>query len=324
MKAIVMVGPKNSTIKQMDDLEPKEGQILVKIKYVGMCMSEWHPWAEAAKGDRFGHEPIGTVAQIGSGVSGFEVGQRVTGLSSTPCYAEYCLMEAKYAIIVPDSLSDDEAIAEPLGCLINVDEKMRTKRMGDSVAIVGCGYMGLGMVSLMKMQGCKQIVVIDPRSEARENALKFGATEVYTPDEIPEKYKFSNNKSDDYDKIYEYGFDYVIEFSGEEDGLQLAGDMTAVDGTLAVGGYHQGGYRKVDFQQWGFKAINVKNAHQRRLELCAARNLRGIKLVESGMWNYKNTVTHYYAPEDFDKAQQDMVNKPKGYLKAVIDFSKLS
>ena len=91
MKAMVMEGARKSAVVDVPDLEPAAGQVLVKVKYTGVCMSEWHPWDEAKGGERIGHEPLGTVAALGAGVTGFQVGDKVTGLSMTPSYAEYCL-----------------------------------------------------------------------------------------------------------------------------------------------------------------------------------------------------------------------------------------
>ena len=173
MKAMRMVGPRKSSVVDVPDLQPTTGQVLVKIKYNGVCMSEWHPWDEAKGGERMGHEPMGTVAALGEGVTGFAVGDRVTGLSMTPCYAEYCLCGQGNLFHIPDNLSDEDALAEPLSCLVSVAGKLRVEKSGDPVAIVGTGYMGLGLLTLLRFQGAGKVIAVDPRVEARENALRF-------------------------------------------------------------------------------------------------------------------------------------------------------
>ena len=91
MKQLQMVGPRTSRIIEVSDLVPGPGQVLIKVKYTGLCMSDWHPWAEAKGGEFMGHEPLGTVVALGEGVTKYKVGDKVTGLCDTPSYAEYCL-----------------------------------------------------------------------------------------------------------------------------------------------------------------------------------------------------------------------------------------
>ena len=67
--------------------------------------------------------------------------------------------------------------------------KMPWTTLGDPVAVVGAGYMGLGMITLFKAMGYGDIIAIDKRPEARENARKMGATEVLAPEEIPAEYR---------------------------------------------------------------------------------------------------------------------------------------
>lgn len=114
-------------------------------------------------------------------------GDRVTGLGGG-AFKEYIVMQAEKTVHVPDCLKDEDAISEPLACLLSAAMKLPIETLGDPVAVVGCGYMGLGMISLFRAMGYGKITAIDKRPEALENALRFGATEVFTPDTIPEEY----------------------------------------------------------------------------------------------------------------------------------------
>ena len=64
MKAIVMQGPGKSKIEEVETPRCGDGQLLVKLKYTGVCSSEYYPWSVAERGQRFGHEPIGVVAAV--------------------------------------------------------------------------------------------------------------------------------------------------------------------------------------------------------------------------------------------------------------------
>lgn len=329
MRAIVMEGPGKSKVVEVDMPVINDNELLVKVKYTGMCHSEWYPWSTANKGDRLGHEPVGVVEKVGKNVKGFKVGDRVTGLGAG--YAEYIKMDPNTTVHVPDNLSDEDAIAEPLSCLISAVSRIPVNIPGEAIAVVGAGYMGLGTISLLRMKGATHIVAVDPRKEARENALKFGAVEAYAPDELPDSYKldwnnfgfyFSDENSGDKKvDIFTTGFRTVVEFAGTEEALRLAGDMVSAHGLLGVGGYHNDVDRTVDFKLWNVKAFDLVNCHERRTDLQTEFCRRGLELLSSGDWNFKGVANHIYEMEDFDKANFDMVNKDSKYIKALIKCS---
>ena len=188
MKQIVMTGPRRSKIIDVPVPAINDDQLLVKVTYTGMCHSEWYPWSTAKPGEVFGHETVGVVAKCGRNVADFKEGDRVTGLGGGG-YREYIVMEPEKTCHVPDNLKDEDAIVEPLACLLSAALKMPWTTLGDPIAVVGAGYMGLGMITLFRAMGYGDIVAIDKRPEARENAKKMGATEVLAPEEIPAEYR---------------------------------------------------------------------------------------------------------------------------------------
>jgi threonine dehydrogenase-like Zn-dependent dehydrogenase len=117
--------------------------------------------------------------------------------------------------------------------------------------------MGLGFLQLLKLRGPGRIVAIDVRAEAREKARELGTGETYHPDELPDACRLTRVA----DWEIERGFDVVIEASGTQPGLTLAGELVRGHGVLSILGYHQGGDRQVDMQLWNWKAIDVVNAH---------------------------------------------------------------
>ena len=179
MKKLVLEGPRKSKLIDVDEPKIGENELLVKIKYTGVCSSEMPPWAEGDMKQNFGHEPMGIVVDKGSAVKDFKIGDRVTGLG--PGYQEYGVMLPENTCKIPDNVADEDAAAEPYGCLLSAVGKVPVKIPGDTVVVVGAGYMGLGAISLYKLFGAGRIIVVDPREEARANALKYGATEVYAP-----------------------------------------------------------------------------------------------------------------------------------------------
>ncbi|MBE7035880.1 MAG: hypothetical protein E7403_01145 [Ruminococcaceae bacterium] len=325
MKQIVMTGPRTSEIRQVDIPKITEDQVLVKVKYTGMCHSEFYPWTVAEPGQIFGHETMGYVAEVGRNVKGFSVGDRVTGLGGGG-YKEYIVMEPDKMMHIPNNIKDEDAIVEPLGCLMSVGSRMMPNLLGDSIAVVGTGYMGLGMISMFKAMGYSEIVGIDLREEARENALKFGATKVLHPDELePEFYlDWKNWESPDLTRdghksdIFHLGFPNVMEFAGTPEALNLAGGLACAHGRVGIGGFHNDTLRTVDFKLWNMKALEMINCHERRImfetELCH----RALDLISKGIWKFTGLTNHIYTMEEFDKAQYDMENHTNNFIKGAV------
>lgn len=327
MRQIVMTGPGTSMVVDAPIPEIAEDELLVKVRYTGMCHSEWYPWSTAKPGDTFGHEPVGVVEKVGKNVTGFRPGDRVSGLAGG--YAEYIVMQPERAVHIPDHIADEDAVLEPLSCLLSGAERVPVITPGCTVAIVGTGYMGLGMLSLLKLKGAGRIIAIDPRKEARENALKMGATEAYAPDAIPPEYILNwetmdqdLSKKDQEVDLFRTGIPIVIEFAGTESALRLAGDLVCAHGFLGVGGYHNDGDRKIDFKLWNFKAFTMENLHERRNEYQSELCKKCMDLIASGQWKFTGMSRHIYDMEEFDRANQEMEQKPEGYIKALIRCSK--
>ena len=317
-----MEGPKKSKVIEVDMPKINDDQMLVKVKYVGVCHSEMHPWSVAKAGDKFGHEPMGVVSEIGKNVTGFKVGDRVSGLGSGG-YAEYNTMYEKDAVLIPDNVSDEDAVLEPLSCMLSAISRAPIETPGDAVAVVGCGYMGLGAISLLKLRGAGKIVAVDLREEALQNALKFGATEVYTPDKLPAEYVLGWENWDKGVDIFKTGFKTVIEFTGMESGLRLAGELVSAHGFLGIGGYHNNCERTIDFKLWNVKAITASSLHERRSDYQVKCCRNAIDLLSSGKWNFKGASTNILTLEEFDKANEMVHDKPSGYIKALIKCSDL-
>ncbi|MBR1757580.1 MAG: alcohol dehydrogenase catalytic domain-containing protein [Lachnospiraceae bacterium] len=322
MRQMVMAGPRKSTIIEVPIPQHDENEMLVKVTLSGMCHSEWFPWATAKEGDILGHESIGIVAEVGANVKGFQVGDRVTGLGGG-AYKEYIVVSPEKMAHVPDSLKDEDAISEPLACLLSAAMKLPVETLGDTAAVVGCGYMGLGTISLFKAMGYGNIIAIDKRQEALENAKRFGATETYLPEEIPEAYisdfetigKADLTRSGDNANVFAPGIPTVMEFTGTEDGLALAGRLVKAHGRLGIGGYHNDALRTVDFKLWNFKAFTAINCHERRIVYEAELCKRCMELLDKGIWKFTG-VTKVYDTEQFDQVSEMMEHHTDGFIKA--------
>lgn len=322
MRQMIMAGPRKSRIIEVPIPEYNDNEMLVKVTLTGMCHSELYPWMVAKEGDILGHESIGVVVETGKNVQGFQPGDRVTGLGGG-AYKEYIVVSPEKMAHVPDSLKDEDAISEPLACLLSAAMKLPVETLGDTVAVVGCGYMGLGTISLFKAMGYGRIIAIDLLPERLALARDFGATETYLPEEIPEDYisnfetigKADLTRSGDNANVFYPGIPTVMEFTGTESGLQLAGELVKAHGRLGIGGYHNDGARTIDYKLWNFKAITTINCHERRIEYEAMLCRRCMELLEKGIWKFTG-VTKVYDTEEFDRVSEMMEHHSDGFIKA--------
>lgn len=314
MRYSQLVSPQTSKVVEGDAPQPGPGEVMVRVTACGVCASELHPWHSgvAAYPRRLGHEPVGVVEAVGEGVTRFTPGDRVTGLF-LEAFSDMALSPEEILLPVPEGLADENAMGEPLACLVNAQRRTPIE-LADRVALIGLGYMGLGMLQLLKLRGPSRIIAIDVREEAREHAKNLGADEVYHPSDVPEEYHLT--RWEDWES--ERGLDVVIEASGTQPGLTLAGKLVRAHGILSILGFHQGGDRQVDVEMWNWKAIDVVNAHvRRRADLLESMRI-GLELEAKGLIDMGSLVTHRFALGEVDQAYTALRDKPEGFIKAVV------
>ena len=112
----------------------------------------------------------------------------------------------------------------------------------------------------------------------------------------------------------------VIEATGKQWPIDLAGELTAVRGKLIIAGFHQDGPRQVNMQLWNWRGIDVINAHERDPK----QYLEGMKLavqaVEEGKLDPTPLFTHVFPAKDLQKAFEVHHESPEGFVKALIKF----
>ena len=309
-----LVAPQHSEVAEEPTPQPGAGEVLAEVAACGVCASELHPWLDGRPDMpvRFGHEPAGVVRAVGPGVTSFRPGDRVTGLFKH-AYSRFCTASTDTLLTVPATVTHEAALGEPLACLVNAQRRTPVE-LADRVAVIGLGYMGLGLLQLLKLRGPSRIVAIDVREEARQKAAELGADEVYHPSEVPAAYRLT--RFDAWQSAS--GLDVVVEASGTQPGLTLAGELVRAHGIVSILGYHQGGPREVDVAMWNWKAIDVVNAHVRRQADLMESMRIGLELTARGLIDLGQLVTHRYGLDQVDQAYADLRDKPAGFVKAVI------
>jgi threonine dehydrogenase-like Zn-dependent dehydrogenase len=300
-----LVAPRRFEVASEQIGSPGAGQALVRVLACGVCASELHAWEEPLPDYPvpIGHEPVGIVEETGPGVTRLSAGDRVTGRFG-PAFCDYLIVDQRDLIVVPSGLALDDSIGEPLGCV--VEARRRTPvQLGDSVAVVGTGYMGLLMLELLGISGAGRVIAIDPRSDARSAALELGASEAFAP-------------SDESVDSHAGAFDVVVEATGTQTGLDTATGLVREHGVISILGFHQRGHRSVDLETWNWKSIDVVNAHVRRQDLLNESIRRGLELVRCERIRPGRLLTHRFHLEDLGDAFEALASKPEGFIKAIV------
>jgi threonine dehydrogenase-like Zn-dependent dehydrogenase len=118
------------------------------------------------------------------------------------------------------------------------------------VVLVGAGFMGLLALRLLVARG-HSVTVIEPRKRTRDMAIRWGAETALSPEDATEAVAADSP--------------LVIEATGSAAGLELAGSLVGIAGTLGILGYHQSnqGRRTVDMESWNYRALRVLSLHHR-------------------------------------------------------------
>ncbi len=238
------------------------GEVLVKVKATAICgtdlhIYDWTPWAQARIKPPmvFGHEFAGEIVEVGQNVTGFKVGDRVAGETHISCgncyfcqtgdqhicadmkiigvhvpgsFAEYISIPVSCAWKVSPSVSyEDAAFLEPLGVAIH---GVLSGEIGNqTVAIFGCGPIGLMGINVASASGANQIFAIEPIEEKVNLAKEMGATTLLRPgkDDVLQAVMDATNG---------IGVDVVIDFSGSAKAIQSGLQILRKGGRMTLTG----------------------------------------------------------------------------------------
>jgi L-iditol 2-dehydrogenase len=210
MRAALLYGVKDLRVETIDKPKVGPGEALVKVKAATTCGTDIKIFQRGYVSGViqyptvFGHEWSGDVTEVGEGVSWPRKGMRVRAGNSAPClrckmcqkgnynlcenmmwlwgaYAEYIKVPARMVTLnmqeIPSHLSYEEAaITEPLACVLHGIEKAHVK-LGDSVAIIGAGPIGLLHLLTSKKMGAEKVIISDLVDERLQVAQQLGAEE---------------------------------------------------------------------------------------------------------------------------------------------------
>jgi L-iditol 2-dehydrogenase len=315
MRIAALKGPSEFVIEEVPAPQIAADEVLVRVAACGVCTSELDTWLGGGQPDDplyLGHEVSGTVADAGSAVSEPAVGDGVGVWVTSRGFAEYVAVKAAYCRPAGD-VPLELAMAEPLACAANAVE-LADVRLADDVVIVGAGFMGNLVQELVSLRGIRRLVVADTRPDALERATRLGATRVVQVGVEPLA-----------DVVSELtggrGADVTFECTGSQGALVSVGDVTRMSGKIVLVGFHQGEPRSIPLALWNWMAFTIVNAHFREVSTIMRGMTVGMRLLASGIVSLEPLVTHRFALDDIGEAFRTSLEKPPGFVKAVVTLA---
>ncbi|MFH8256352.1 Zn-dependent alcohol dehydrogenase [Streptomyces roseolus] len=190
----------------------------------------WLPACGGCAACRRGQTHLCLAGFMNAGTPNFKrPGGDVFGFAGTGTFTEEVVVDAGCAVPIPDDVPFDIAALIGCGVTTGLGAALNTAEVeaGSSVAVIGCGGVGISAVQGARLRGAAQIVAVDPVESRREAALRFGATEAVAPEALGDaKQRITAGE----------GFDYVFEVVGKSATARTAYETTRRGGTLCVVG----------------------------------------------------------------------------------------
>ncbi|MEM2912571.1 MAG: zinc-binding dehydrogenase [Candidatus Bathyarchaeia archaeon] len=341
MKAAMIYGVKDLRIENVDKPEIGYGEALVKVRAATTCGTDLKIFQRGYVSGViklptvFGHEWAGDVVEVGEGVGWLKKGMHVRAGNSAPClkckmcqkgnynlcedmmwlwgaYAEYIKIPSRMVLIntqeIPSHISYEEAaITEPLACVLHGVEKAGVK-MGDTVAIIGAGPIGLLHLLTVKRMGAAKVIISDTVDERLELASKLGADETINAkneDTVEKTRKLTDS----------YGADIVIEAIGSTATWEQALKMVRKGGTvLEFGGCPPGTEIKVSTEQLHYGETTLLGA----FHTTPAHFKKALNLIASGSINVKPLITRKMSLDNLGEAFETLITSKKDIKIAII------
>lgn len=315
MRAAVLEAPGAIRVQEVPVPAPGAGEVRLRIDGCGVCASNLMPW-EGSEWIRYpgeagglGHEAWGTIDALGEGVAGLAAGDRVASLG-TRGFARYDIARADQVAKLPHALAGMPFPGEPLGCAFNIFRRSDV-RAGQTVAIVGIGFLGAILTRLATDAGAR-VIAISRRAFSLDLARHYGAAETIAMDDhnaiVARVHALTGGA----------GCERVIEAVGKQWPLDLAAELVREGGRLVIAGYHQDGPRQVNMQMWNWKGIDIVSAHERDPAVQMQGLREAIAAVAEGRLDPRPLCTHVYPLDRLGEALDATRDRPDGFLKALV------
>lgn len=345
MKVALMTEIGKIEYTERDIPTPKDDEVLVRLEYVGICGSDLHYYETGAIGNFIvqfpfvlGHEPGGTVVEVGKNVKHLKVGDRVALEPGKTCghcefcrtgrynlcpdviffatppvdgvFQEYVAHVEDLCFKLPDNVSTLEgALIEPLAVGFHAANQGGA-HLGQTAVVMGAGCIGLVSMMALKAMGVSRVYVIDIMQKRLDKAMELGADGVINSKDV-----------DAVAKVMELtggaGIDLAIETAGTEITARQAIQMAKKGSTIVMVGYNKRDETSLPMNMALDKELTIKTIFRYRHIYPMA-----IDAVASGKVNLKGLATHIFDFDDLQNAMDQSVADKANIVKAVVKMTK--
>lgn len=339
MRAALLVGRRRVVVGTRPAPVLRAGEVLVRVRAVGICRSDLHYWAHGRIGDQvirrwpqvLGHEPAGEVAAVGRGVRGLRVGDRVAVEPAVPCgrcpqcragrrnicrrvrflgmpgrpgaLAEYLAMPEGNLVRLPRSVSDEEAaVLEPLAIGMHAVGLLGRRRVR-TAAVVGAGPIGLCALAAFRLRGAR-VAVADYVPARLRVARRMGAAVTVRID--PRRRMAGQVAALG-------GPEVVVEAGGTPEAVDLALHAAVPGGTVLLVGIMDADTTPVDLHVARRKELALLNVRRSNGELAAC-----VRFVATRRIDLRPMLTHRGGLADAGRLFGLVNRRGGGAVKAVI------
>jgi alcohol dehydrogenase len=347
MKAVVFRGPGQFQLEEKPIPKAGPGEAIIKVRLTTICGTDIHIVRgeyPIKPGLTIGHEAVGAIHELGAGITGYNVGQRVLVGAITPCgQCEPCLgghtsqcrgpiggwrlgntidgVQAEYVRIpfaqanlapIPDSLADEDVIllADIASTGFSAAENGRI-RLGDTVAVFAQGPIGLCATLGARLLGASAIFAVDSDPGRLKMSAQLGATVMLSADHDPVK--------EIMDRTNGRGVDVAIEALGVQTTFENALRVLAPGGILSSVGVYSG---HLSIPLEGFHAgLGDQTIVTTLCPGGKERMRRLMRLVETQRINLRPLLTHTFDLANILEAYELFESRQHGVLKVAIRVS---
>ncbi len=344
MWALVKEKPEEGIwMKQVPIPEVGPNDVKIRIKKTAICgtdvhIYQWNDWAKHTipMGLTIGHEYVGEVCEVGSGVVEFKPGDLVSGEGHITCgkcrncleghkenckdakgvgvnrngaFAEYLVIPKSNVWPCSPSIPEElYAIFDPFGNATHT--ALSYEVLGEDVLISGAGPIGCMAAAIVKFSGARHVVVTDLNPYRLELAKKLGATRVVdvTKETLKEVMK---------DIGMTEGFDVGLEMSGTQKALDDMIHSMKNGGKIALLGLQRED-TTVDIETVIFKGINLRGIYGRKVW---DTWYKMTTMTQAGL-DISEIITHHFDIEDFQKGFDAMISGESG--KVILDWTHIN
>lgn len=338
MKAIYLEEPGKITMKEVPKPAIKDDEVLVQIKSVGVCGSDIEYYESGRIGEFvvekpliLGHEAAGLIVEVGKYVENLGRGDKVALEPGIPCrrciycktghynlcpnvnfmatppsdgaFVEYLSHPADFAYKLPESVSYDEgALFEPLSVGIYATE-IAGINVGDRVAILGAGPIGLMTLQAALARGASQVVITDIIPFRLEKALELGASEAI------------NVKSDSIED-QEGNFNKVIQTAGTSETYRQALNLVVRGGKIVQVGHPSAEEVAIDPNLLITRGINMAGSFR-----YANTYPKALSMLVNNKVKLKPVISKYFPPDRVEQSLRYPKENPDRCIKAIVKFN---